>query len=115
MGRLDGKVAAVTGAASGFGKLSAELFAKEGAKVVVADFSEEGKDVVKSIIDEGGEAAYVQCDVSNASDCKRMVKATVDAFGKIDIMYNNAGINGGIGKDFSHYSIEAFERPLKSI
>ena len=83
MGRLDGKVALITGAAGGIGRTAAELFAAEGAKVMVAD-------VVDAQLPEG--MGYVRADVSKADDAEAMVKATVDTFGGLHVLYNNAGI-----------------------
>ena len=93
MGKLDGKVALITGAGSGIGRATALLFAKEGAKVVVADYVPVGgQETVRMIKEAGGEAIFVEADVSKASDVERMVKTAVDAYGRIDILYNNAGI-----------------------
>lgn len=89
---LADKVAIITGAASGFGKVSAELFAKEGAKVVVADYNLEGaQKTVASIKQAGGEAIAVQVDVSNESDVKQLISEAVKHYGKLDILFNNAG------------------------
>lgn len=97
MGKLDGKVALITGAGSGIGRATAILFASEGAKVMVVDIAPAGgQDTVKMIKDAGGEASFVQADVSRAADAQRMVKATVDAYGKLNIIYNNAGIVGEV-------------------
>ncbi|TAL47941.1 SDR family oxidoreductase [archaeon] len=93
--RLQDKVAIITGAASGIGRASALLFAKEGAKVVVADVNEKGREVVQQIVSNGGEAIFVKTDVSRGHDVKRMIDKTVEAFGKIDILFNNAGIFEG--------------------
>jgi NAD(P)-dependent dehydrogenase (short-subunit alcohol dehydrogenase family) len=91
--RLKDKVALITGAGSGIGRATAELFAKEGAKVLVADYNgETGQQTVKSIKDHGGEASLVQADVSKASDAERMVKNARDTYGRLDILHNNAGI-----------------------
>lgn len=91
--RLENKVALITGAGSGIGRATAELFAKEGARVVVADYNaESGHITVSSIKGHGGQAAFVQADVSKASDAERMVKAALDAYGRLDILHNNAGI-----------------------
>ena len=91
--RLVGKVAIITGAASGIGKAGAILFAAEGARITVADLDEaRGKDVVQEISDHGGKALFVRTDVTAAPAVKNMVAATMAAFGRIDILYNNAGI-----------------------
>ncbi|MGC9333491.1 MAG: SDR family NAD(P)-dependent oxidoreductase [Anaerolineae bacterium] len=91
--RLAGKVALVTGAASGIGRATALLFAREGAAVAVVDLDEAGaRAVAQAIRDEGGQAMAIGCDVSRAEDCQRAVQATVDALGRLDILFNNAGI-----------------------
>jgi len=94
-GRLDGKVAIVTGGGSGMGEATSILFAKEGAKVVVADWvAEGGARVVKAIKAAGGEATFVKVDVSKAADAKKMIKTAVSIYSKLDILFNNAGIQG---------------------
>ena len=91
--RLAGKVAIITGAGSGIGRATAIMFAKEGASVVVADLDrEKGMETVSFIKKEDGEARFVAVDVSNAADVQKMVRSTVDAYGKLDILVNNAGI-----------------------
>jgi NAD(P)-dependent dehydrogenase (short-subunit alcohol dehydrogenase family) len=93
MDRLMNKVALVTGAGSGIGQASAELFAAEGARVVVADITGEAAErVAAGIRDRGCTAIAVTGDVSKASDARRMVEETVKAFGRIDILLSNAGI-----------------------
>ena len=93
MSRLEGKVALITGAGGGIGRESALLFAREGAKVVVVDLTEKtGKQTVKLVKAAGGEATFVAADVSRADDCERMVKAAEKKFGRLDILFNNAGI-----------------------
>ena len=91
--RLEGKVALITGASSGIGRESALLFASEGAKIVVADVSDAaGAAVVAEIEAAGGAAVYVHADVSKAADAEGMVRAAEESFGKLDVLFNNAGI-----------------------
>jgi NAD(P)-dependent dehydrogenase (short-subunit alcohol dehydrogenase family) len=91
--RLDGKVTIITGGGSGMGKTAAELFAREGAKVVVADFSEaSGEAVVAAVRSAGGEATFVKADVSEEADARGMVQHAVATYGRVDALYNNAGI-----------------------
>ena len=93
MGSLTGKSALLTGSASGIGRATAELFAREGAAVAVVDIDEvKGQEVVQRIVAEGGEAVFVCCDVTCAADCQRAVERTVGQFGGLDILFNNAGI-----------------------
>jgi len=90
-GRLDGKVAIITGAGSGMGEATAELFHREGAKVVLADISGQQEDVAKRL---GDGAVAIHTDVSKAADVQAMVDTAVTTFGKLDVLYNNAGIDG---------------------
>ncbi|MDP2931833.1 MAG: SDR family oxidoreductase [Chloroflexota bacterium] len=91
--RLENRVAVVTGAASGFGRASAHLFAREGAKVVVADINDvTGEETVAMIKQDGGKAIFVHTDITRAADVERLVKTAIEKFGKIDILFNNAGI-----------------------
>lgn len=93
MGELAGKRALITGGASGIGRATALLFAREGAAVAVVDLDEEGgQAVVRSIVAEGGRAIFVAGDVSLEADCQRAVRQTVDELGGLDILFNNAGI-----------------------
>jgi NAD(P)-dependent dehydrogenase (short-subunit alcohol dehydrogenase family) len=93
MGRLDGKIALITGGASGMGRVAAGLFATEGASVVLADVADEaGKEVAKEIEAAGGEAAYVHADVASEDDARAMVEAAVERFGGLHVLYNNAGV-----------------------
>jgi len=97
MGKLAGKVAVITGAGSGIGRASALLFAKEGAKIVVADFVPPGgHETVKMIKEAGGDAIFVEVNVSKSAEVQRMILAAVDTYGRLDIMFNNAGIQGKI-------------------
>lgn len=91
MGRLSGKVALITGGSAGLGRDTAQLFAEEGAKVVIADVSD-GSAAVADIKAIGGEAVFVKTDVTKASDVQNMIKTAVDTFGRLDILYNNAAI-----------------------
>jgi NAD(P)-dependent dehydrogenase (short-subunit alcohol dehydrogenase family) len=93
MGRLDGKVALITGGASGMGMVASTLFAAEGARVVLTDVADDaGETVAKEIVDAGGEAAYVHADVSREADARSMVDAAVERFGSLHVLYNNAGV-----------------------
>ena len=93
MGRVKGKVAIITGAASGMGRATALLLAKEGAKIVVADINEvNGKKVAEEIRREGGEAIFVKHDVTSERDWGEVIEKTLAEFGKLDILVNNAGV-----------------------
>jgi NAD(P)-dependent dehydrogenase (short-subunit alcohol dehydrogenase family) len=100
-GRLDGKVALITGAGSGMGLAAAKLFASEGARVVVTDVVDDaGAAAAEAVRAQGGEAAFVRADVSQWDDCVAMVRAATDTFGALHVLYNNAGIfpadDGGV-------------------
>jgi Dehydrogenases with different specificities (related to short-chain alcohol dehydrogenases) len=91
--RLEGKVAIITGAGSGMGRVAAQLFAAEGAKVVVAEFDEAaGNQTVESVLEAGGEATFVRTDVGNEADARAMVNHAVAHYGRVDALYNNAAI-----------------------
>ncbi len=91
--RLKNKVAIITGAGSGIGRESSCLFAAEGASIVVADCNDAaGKETVKLIEAKGGKAIFVRADVSRSADCKKMVSVAEKSFGRLDILFNNAGI-----------------------
>jgi NAD(P)-dependent dehydrogenase (short-subunit alcohol dehydrogenase family) len=93
MGRLDGKVALITGAASGMGKVAALLFATEGASVIVVDVTDdEGRATAQTITDGGGSAVYEHADVSSANEVEAMVRLAVERFGGLHVLYNNAGV-----------------------
>jgi NAD(P)-dependent dehydrogenase (short-subunit alcohol dehydrogenase family) len=94
-GRLEGKVALVTGGTSGIGRDTAILFAKARAKVVVAGRREsEGQETVELVRAAGGEGLFVRADVSKASEVEALIKNTVERFGRLDVAFNNAGIEG---------------------
>jgi NAD(P)-dependent dehydrogenase (short-subunit alcohol dehydrogenase family) len=93
MGRLEGKVALVTGGAMGIGRAVALAFAREGARVVIADIDvEKGHEVVEAIRNTGGDAAFVQADVGRSEDVQAAVQTALRQFGRLDILVNNAGI-----------------------
>src|SRR4028118_1115363 len=92
-GSYIGKVAFVTGAASGIGRATALAFAREGASVVVADISEQGdQEAAHTIEERGGRAIAIRCDVTRAQDVKAALDKAVEAFGRLDFAFNNAGI-----------------------
>ena len=90
--RLAGKVALITGAGSGMGATAAELFAREGATVVAADISDTGERTADAINRAGGESLFIKADVAEESDVEAMIAAAVDRYGKLDVLYNNAGV-----------------------
>jgi|GraSoiStandDraft_44_1057316.scaffolds.fasta_scaffold99977_2 NAD(P)-dependent dehydrogenase (short-subunit alcohol dehydrogenase family) len=99
--RLEGKVALITGAGSGMGRAAAELFAREGARVVITDVVDDaGNAAVAGVRAAGGDATYVRADVSSWSDCVAMVQCATDSYGALHVLYNNAGIfpadDGGV-------------------
>src|SRR5215475_15907486 len=96
-GCVEGKVALVTGGASGIGQATALTFAREGAKLVIADMNTDGgQQTVHMITEQGGEAIFVQVDVTSASAVEAMISKTVETYGRLDCAHNNAGIAGRI-------------------
>ena len=93
-GVLAGRVALVTGGASGIGRATAELFAEQGAAVVVADVNDAGEETVAAITEAGGQATFVRGDVSVEADVEAMVQAAESVYGGLDAAFNNAGIAG---------------------
>jgi NAD(P)-dependent dehydrogenase (short-subunit alcohol dehydrogenase family) len=99
MGRLEGKVAVITGAASGMGRATALRFATEGAAIVVADLNSQGAEsVISEIAAAGGRAVFQRTDVINEGDIKSMIDRAVKEYGRLDITFNNAGIGGATGR-----------------
>ena len=92
--RLKNKVAIITGGTSGMGKATAILFAKEGAKVVICGRrSDLGEQIVKGIRNKNGDAVFIKADVSKEKDVKELISHSVSKYSKIDVLFNNAGIN----------------------
>ncbi len=109
---MKGKVALVTGAASGIGRASALDYARHGAHVVVSDVDEKGgQETVRLISDAGGEARFIKADVSQPEACQSMVEETVEAFGRLDYACNNAGI-GGEPNMMADYSMEGWQQVI---
>lgn len=93
MGRLEGKVAIITGAGGGIGRAVADVFAQEGCRLVANDLNQdEGETTVRAATQSGAEAQFVRGDVTRSADVQRLVSAAVDRFGRIDVLFNNAGI-----------------------
>jgi NAD(P)-dependent dehydrogenase (short-subunit alcohol dehydrogenase family) len=109
---LEGKVALITGAASGIGRATSLVFAEEGAKLVLADVDDRGgEDTVAAVGERGSEAHYVHCDVSDPADVEELIAAAVERFGRVDCAFNNAGI-GGASAPLAEYELEAWHRVL---
>jgi len=112
MAEFTGKVALVTGAASGIGRTCALLYAQEGARVVVSDVNEEGgQETVQLIKVAGGEALFVKTDVSNPADCVALVNTALMTYARLDLACNNAGI-GGEQNLTADYSIEGWQKVI---
>src|SRR5690606_772193 len=112
MGTLTGKVAIVTGAASGIGRAVALAYAREGAKVVVSDISVgAGEETVKLIKEQGGTAFFIAADTSKAEDTELLVEQTVEHFGALHIACNNAGI-GGPSSPTGEYPVEGWDKVI---
>ena len=113
-GRLKGKVAIITGANSGIGRATARLFGREGAKVVCCDIQETISPRIDQLIKdkEGGDALFLQCDVTKQEDLDNAVKSAVDQFGRVDILYNNAG--AGIRKKIHEHTDEEWNFVLNT-
>jgi NAD(P)-dependent dehydrogenase (short-subunit alcohol dehydrogenase family) len=110
MARLEGKVALITGGTSGIGRSTAVLFAREGARVTITGRDEvRGAEVVGEIGSAGGEGAFVRADVRSAEDCDRSVSRTLETFGRLDVLFNNAGVyvaNDVLGCDEDEWDLQ---------
>ena len=112
METMDNKVALVTGAGSGIGRATALLFAKKGAKVAVVDVNVAGgEETVQAIVSSGGEAVFIECDVSDEEHVKMMVDRTVSTFGRLDYAHNNAGIDGTMAP-VAEQTADSFDRVI---
>jgi NAD(P)-dependent dehydrogenase (short-subunit alcohol dehydrogenase family) len=111
MGRLTDKVAIVTGSASGIGEATAKVFAREGASLVLADWQEErGQQVTEAVRAAGAEATFVKTDVSKPEDVQAMIRAAVREYGRLDVIFNNAGIEGEMNKPTADCTLENWHR-----
>ncbi|KAI3866641.1 hypothetical protein MKW92_027595 [Papaver armeniacum] len=110
--RLEGKVAIITGGARGIGECTAKLFVRYGAKVVIADIQDDlGKAVCKHVTSSTeGAMSYVHCDVSIEEDVKNLIDGTMEKYGKLDIMFNNAGIIGDMDRSILDGKYENYKR-----
>lgn len=115
--RLKGKVAIVTGGAQGIGKAYVSGFSKEGAKVVVADIDlEAAKAIAEKVVDDGGETLAIRTDVSSLEDTKEMARKTVEHFGRVDILINNAAVFGRVeisrGTPFYELNLDEWDKVI---
>ena len=112
-GRVEGKVALVTGGSSGIGRATALVFAREGAKLVVADMDEDGgQQTVHGITEQGGEAVFVRADVTVATEAEAMISQAVAAYGRLDCAYNNAGVTQRDYPPTDEYPLDDWHRVL---
>lgn len=112
-GRLDGKIAIVTGVASGIGQAAALIFAREGARLVAADVTvEQGEATVRKVREAGGQAIFVRCDIAKAADTEALVAAAVKTYGRLDCAFNNAGIIGKLART-AEETEENFDRIIE--
>ncbi len=112
MNGLQNKVAIVTGASSGIGRAVALAFAREGVKVVVSDVARDGgEETVRLIKEQGGEAIFIPCDVSQSAQVEALVKRAVETFGRLDFACNNAGI-GGEAAQTADYSVDGWNKVI---
>src|SRR5215471_4594922 len=112
-GRVEGKVALVTGGASGIGRATALTFTREGAKLVVADMNEDGgQQTVHMITEKGGEAIFVRTDVSQAVEVQVLISKAVETYGRLDCAHNNAGIASGVRALTADYPEERWHQVI---
>ena len=112
MNGLQNKVAIVTGASSGIGRAVALAFAREGVKVVVSDVARDGgEETVRLIKEQGGEAIFIPCDVSQSAQVEALVKRAVETYGRLDFACNNAGI-GGEAAQTADYSVDGWNKVI---
>src|SRR5216683_236193 len=111
-GMLEGKVALITGAGSGIGRATAQIFAREGARLLLADVVEDGgNETLRMVKEAGAEGIFVRCDVANEQDVDAAVAAALAKYGRLDCAFNNAGI-GGAGRLTHEYSEEEWNRVI---
>jgi NAD(P)-dependent dehydrogenase (short-subunit alcohol dehydrogenase family) len=111
-GLVEGKVALITGAGSGIGRATARVFAREGARVVVADVNVEGgRETVDLIEQDGGDASFVRADMTSTTDVQSMIRRTVETYGRLDCAFNNAGI-GSSGRPLHQESEETWDQVI---
>ncbi|WP_323171446.1 glucose 1-dehydrogenase [Natrialba sp. PRR66] len=109
---VEDQVAVITGSGSGIGRTTAKTFADQGASVVVADVDTDGGEAtVDAITDDGGEATFVHADVSDSADAEGMIETAVSEFGGIDVLFNNAAIEGPVSR-LDEYDNDAFEQVI---
>ena len=111
MSRLDGKIVIITGAARGQGEVAAEIFAKEGAQLLLSDILPEGERVAARLASQGQSAVFLQADVSQDAEANHLAEKCLAQYGRIDVLYNNAGII--LGKPFHETTLEEWDRILK--
>jgi NAD(P)-dependent dehydrogenase (short-subunit alcohol dehydrogenase family) len=114
MARLEGKVAFISGSGAGIGRAGAVLFAREGARVAVADIAREGgEETVKRIKEAGGEAFYLNVDMSDPPAVEQAFKTVVERYGKLDVLYNNAGASTTVDGPVTELPLEEWARAIR--